>query len=393
LVIVSHVTHYWDGTRLSAFGPYAREIDVWADLFREVVIAAPSGSGAAPGDYLPFTRPNIRLCGQRETGGPGLKSKTLQLLSLPWLVAGLARAMWRAEAIHVRCPGNLGLLGAALAPLFSRRLVAKYAGQWCGYPGEPRSVRLQRFLLRSAWWRGPVTVYGHWPDQPANVTPFFTSILTAEQMARARASAGRERPGGPLRVIFVGRLSAGKNVDVLISAVSNLKGEGAELKCVIVGGGPDHRALEAKVKELGLEETVEFTGSVSFERVLDYYEQSHVLVLASESEGWPKAIAEGMAFGLVCIGSDRGLVPQMLGEGRGLVVPPGDVRALTEALRGLAASPEAYRGARAEAAAWAQQYSLEGLREAIGNLLAEHWEVDLGGIPGPLEVCPEGTQP
>ena len=39
-----------------------------------------------------------------------------------------------------------------------------------------------------------------------------------------------------------------------------------------------------------------------------------------------------MAFGLVCIGSDRGLIPHMLGEGRGVVVPPGDVGPHTEDL-------------------------------------------------------------
>jgi hypothetical protein len=47
--------------------------------------------------------------------------------------------MRSADAIHVRCPGNLGVL---LAPLFTRRLVAKYAGQWNGHHGERFALRL-----------------------------------------------------------------------------------------------------------------------------------------------------------------------------------------------------------------------------------------------------------
>src|SRR5205823_1367344 len=122
----------------------------------------------------------------KETGGENLWAKLAQLAALPLLMFGLARAMRKADAIHVRCPGNLGLLGAVMAPLFSRYLVAKYAGQWSGYPGEARTVRLQRTILRSRWWRGPVTVYGEWPGQSPHVIPFFTSVLTEQQLARAK---------------------------------------------------------------------------------------------------------------------------------------------------------------------------------------------------------------
>jgi hypothetical protein len=137
LVIVSHVTHYQHGSSICAYGPYAREIDIWADLFAEVVIAAPLRSGEIPpGDCLPLTRKNISIVAQKETGGNNLSAKVAQILALPALISGLTAVMRRADAIHVRCPGNLGLLGLILAPLFSRRLIAKFAGQWNGYPGE-----------------------------------------------------------------------------------------------------------------------------------------------------------------------------------------------------------------------------------------------------------------
>ncbi len=368
LLILSHVLHYRHEGRLYAYGAYAREIDVWADLFSDVVIAAPCRRAAPASLALPFTRPNISIAPQVEAGGNTLRAKLGLAAVLPALVWGLIREMNKADAIHVRCPGSLGLAGAALAPLFSRRLVAKYAGQWNGYPGEPVTVRLQRALLASRWWRGPVSVYGRWPNQPAHVIPFFTSVLTRAQIARASACAARRTFTPPLRALFVGRLSAAKNVDVLLCAIARVP-----LECAVVGDGRERARLEALARTLGIAGRVRFTGGLDFDRVLDEYERAHILVLASETEGWPKAVAEAMAFGLVPVATDRGLVPEMLSEGRGFVVPPRDVDALAAVLGRLAAGPSEMAAIGARAAAWASQYSLDGLRDALRELLAAHW--------------------
>src|SRR5437868_4674272 len=152
LLIVSHVRHYDHGGKLYAWGPYTREIDIWADLFPQIVIASPVSTLPPPKDCLPFTRSNISMIPIKETGGDDWRAKAAQVFQLPSLIWNLARAMRGMDAIHVRCPGNLGLLGVILAPLFSRFLVAKYAGQWNGYHGEPVANWLQRRLLRSFWW-------------------------------------------------------------------------------------------------------------------------------------------------------------------------------------------------------------------------------------------------
>jgi glycosyltransferase involved in cell wall biosynthesis len=268
-------------------------------------------------------------------------------------------------------------LGVILGPFFSRYLVAKYASNWQGYPGEIWSYKIQRALLRSRWWRGPVTVYGLWANQPAHVIPFFTSIMTSDQMERAHQVARGKTVHTPLRVLFVGRLTKEKNVDILLSSMANLNTEGIPVIGKIVGVGGLRDALEAQTLQTGLQNCVTFTGGVTFDQVLGFYEEADVLVLVSEVEGWPKAIAEAMAFGLVCIGSQRGWVPEMLAEGRGLVIPPGDTPALTNALREIARSPEMYTDISVRAAKWAEKYSLEGLREALRNLLEERWKITI----------------
>lgn len=375
LAVVSHVPHYcWQGN-LYAYAAYAREIEIWADLFHQVVIAAPLRIGPPPGDCVRFEHRNISVRPQLESGGDSLRAKAGLVLTMPRMLFQLGMVLKDADAIHVRCPGNLGILGAALGPLFSRNLVAKYAGQWTDFPGEARTTRWQKRLLRSRWFRGPVTVYGRWPGEPEHIVPFFTSVLTSEQIARARVAAQLNRPPGPLRIVFVGRLSVAKNIDVLLRAVAEATRQNIDVRCAIVGEGPERPALERLSAELQIRDSVDFLGGLELDAVLGQFERSDMLVLASETEGWPKAITEAMAFGLICVGSNRGLVPQILADGRGVVIPPRDVRALAAAIQHAAVARDEYGVMRARAAAWAHQYSLEGLREALGALLVERWRV------------------
>jgi glycosyltransferase involved in cell wall biosynthesis len=375
LVIVSHVIHYESEGHLYAYAPYAREIDVWADLFDQVVIAAPLRAAEPAGDCTPLVHSNITIVPQRELGGDTWKAKLKLALFLPAMVWELCKVLRQADAVHVRCPSNISFLGTILAPLFSRRVIAKFAGQWNCSAVDPLSVRVQKCLLSSRWWCGPVTVYGKWPGQSKHVVPFFSSALTDDQVARASLAIQKRTPEQDKHVLFVGRLSPAKNVDALLNALGRLRKEQIPAYCTIAGTGPELSNLQELADALGLSDAVKFIGGVGFDRVLDEYARSGILVLASQTEGWPKAIVEGMTFGLIPIGSNLGLIPQMLDDGRGLLVPPGDVDALTNSLRNILAAPDGYSEMRMRAANWAREYSLDALRDSLKNLLSEHWRM------------------
>lgn len=392
LLIVSHVVHYRHAGGLYAYGPYAREIDIWADLFPRVIIAAPCRNETPPPDCLAFTRNNISIDPQLETGGHTVAAKAKQLALLPLLVLGLCRAMRRADAIHVRYPANVGLLGALLAPLFSSRLVGKYAGQWNGYEGERAVLRWQRALLRSSWWRGPVTVYGSWPNEPPQVKPFFTSMMTAKQVEQAIQTADRKRLTTPLRVLFNGRLAKEKRVSALIEAVKAASDSGCHMEVAVVGDGPDRKHLEALVKKLELEKVVTLYGALPFDENLAWYEWAHCLVLPSvNSEGWPKVIAEGMCHGLICVAVNHGQVRSMLNN-RGVLLETGTVDEIAAALQQVATQPERFEPLMRNATIWARQYSLEGLRDALAELLSREWNVLLRS-PQTGRTQPRMTQP
>lgn len=380
LVIVSHVVHYRNGGGIYAYEPYAREIEKWADLFSPVVIAAPCRDGRPSEGCAPIRRDNVIVAPQPQAGGDAFADKLGLALALPRMIYGLTRAMWRADAIHVRCPGNLGLLGSILAPLFSRRLIAKYAGDWGGFRTEPWTFRAQRKILSSPWWRGPVTVYGEWPDQPAQIVPFFSASISAEEIQRARSIRDREI-GNPLHIMFAGRLTPSKNVSSILEAAAILSERGIPIRCTVAGDGPLRDALAGLAKRLGVQDSVTFTGALPFARLLDLMAAADVLALTSNTEGWPKVLAEAMAFGVICISSCPGAATRLLGDGRGISIPKGDTMALAAAIQDIARHPDHYKEMRRRAAVWAEQYTLESLREALRKLTTQFWAHNLRAIP------------
>jgi glycosyltransferase involved in cell wall biosynthesis len=380
LLIVSHVVHHRKDGRIYAYAPYLREIEVWAELFPRVVIASPGADREPPGDCVPFVGANIELFAMPETGGRTVGAKLRQIALLPWMVGKLALALRQADAIHVRCPGNLGLLGAILGPLFRRRRIAKYAGQWNGYEGEPWTVWLQRQVLLSRWWGEPVTVYGAWPDQPAHVIPFFTSMMTDEMVDRAsRVAESRTRDRSrPLRVLYSGRLEAIKRVPALLDALKIAADRGIAWEAVLVGGGSKEEEFRSQAERLGLSDRVRFTGALPYEQAIEWNAWADCLVLPStHSEGWPKVVAEAMCYGLIGVAVDHGQVGSML-RGRGVVLKTGSAEEIADALGELDRLPdEEYRRISAAASEWSRAYSLDGLREAIRRLLEERWRTTL----------------
>ena len=99
-------------------------------------------------------------------------------------------------------------------------------------------------------------------------------------------------------IIFVGRLSHGKNVDVLLRAVSLIPDKP---KTMIVGDGPMMGELQRLARSLGLEDAVRFAGETGHEKIFSYLKASKVFAFPSTNEGFGIAAAEAKAAGLVLV--------------------------------------------------------------------------------------------
>ena len=147
----------------------------------------------------------------------------------------------------------------------------------------------------------------------------------------------QERYRGP-RVVFLGRLSYYKGVNILIQAMQSV-----EATCLIIGEGPKRRELEAQVRSASMSNKVVFLGSISDGQRRAYYHAADVFVLPSTSraETFGIAMAEAMACGTPAICTDVGTGTSSVNRHNetGLVVTPGDARALAEALQRLVSDP------------------------------------------------------
>jgi glycosyltransferase involved in cell wall biosynthesis len=132
--------------------------------------------------------------------------------------------------------------------------------------------------------------------------------------------------------VFVGRLTEQKALPVALAAIAEV--EGARL--TLVGDGPERASLERRARELGLEDRVRFLGSLPRDEALRYLAGARAAVLSSAWENLPHAAVEALAVGTPVVSTSVGGVPEVVRDGEnGLLVPAGDVAALSDAIRAL----------------------------------------------------------
>lgn len=145
------------------------------------------------------------------------------------------------------------------------------------------------------------------------------------------------------RVLFVGRLTTEKHVEVTMKAIARLVPE-LDLVFDIVGGGDQRRNLEQTAQQLGIEERVVFHGRVSEEELRASYTKADVFVIASIAELQSIATMEAMASGLPIIAANAVALPHLVHDGEnGYLFEPGNVDDLSDKLRRvMTATPEEY---------------------------------------------------
>ncbi len=111
---------------------------------------------------------------------------------------------------------------------------------------------------------------------------------------------GRPR-GRPVRILYVGRFSAEKNLETVVAAAAVLA-RWLPVRLVLVGAGPLQGRLRERARAAGVD--VEFPGVVPQERLPGLYATADAFVLASFTEGHPKVLLEAMAAGVPCVASD-----------------------------------------------------------------------------------------
>jgi glycosyltransferase involved in cell wall biosynthesis len=166
--------------------------------------------------------------------------------------------------------------------------------------------------------------------EPARIVRIPSAVSLADM---ARVSIESHSPGsdeGIPVVLAVGALSAEKGHATLIEALPLLRREVPHVQLVLVGEGPERRRLEALVRALRVTGSVRFLGDRPTASNLICAAQ--VLAQPSHREALGTAVLEAMALGTPVVATATGGLVELLGEGAGLLVPPGDAPALANGL-------------------------------------------------------------
>ena len=181
----------------------------------------------------------------------------------------------------------------------------------------------------------------------------------------------------PNTLLFAGRLSREKGVDVLLRAMPLVVSNHPEVRLVIAGDGPRRRNLEDLAAELEIESVVRFAGALGPEALGRLYGDAGLVVLPTLwMENCPVSILEAFAHGRAVAASRIGGVPELVDDGRtGLLFERGDVRELGARLVELLADPDRINaiGRNAESS-WAARFTPEihgrRLREAYDSVIS-----------------------
>lgn len=200
--------------------------------------------------------------------------------------------------------------------------------------------KVDRIIAPSEFMRGKLLEGGF----PASQVVCMKNFAKAEVLSRARADGDRTDRDRPY-LLFFGRLSREKGVDVLIDAFLLVAGRLPGWRLVVAGDGPERGTLEGVLPGTG---RIELVGFKSGEELGALVEGASLAVVPSRCrENMPYSVVEAFAAGTPVVGNRIGGIPELVSEGgTGLLAEPGDAASLAGAiLRGttLCGDTGAYR--------------------------------------------------
>lgn len=194
---------------------------------------------------------------------------------------------------------------------------------------------------------GEVSIIPHGVDKRFRMDP------------RRQRSASELTTADPLRVVYVSTIDEFKHQWHVVEAIGSLRKEGIPIRFDLYGSARAStlpRLTEAMTKADPRGEFIRYWGGVDYKEIHQCYAAADVCVFASSCENMPNILIESMAAGLPIACSDRGPMPEVLGEA-GVYFDPENPASIADAVRTLASSPELRAEKASGASAAASKFS------------------------------------
>jgi glycosyltransferase involved in cell wall biosynthesis len=192
-------------------------------------------------------------------------------------------------------------------------------------------------------------------------------------------SPATDRPERPFTFAYSGRLITLKGLDTLIAAFAMVRQKVPDARLLLAGSGNSTYWGE-RAKEAGLgRDAIEFLGHVPYDQMPGHLQGADALVLPSRSESMPYAVLEAMSCGLPIVATRVGGIPEIIDNGRnGLLVPPNDVKKLSDSMLAIATDTVLReRLSKAARMTATNRYSIESMVQQT----REAFVAATGGVP------------
>lgn len=356
-------------------GGFPMQMSALSELFDQTTLVVPvTKNGGAAGE-LPLSGRNLNIVPLSNPAGQDWQRK---LRLLPWLLtngATIWRQTLRADAVHAPIPGDVGTFGMLGAYLLGKPLFVRYCGNWLA----PRTTaeRLWKwFMERAAGGRNVMLATGGDSARPSALNPAVQWIFSTSLTGHEIESVGQPRrldARKNARLIIVARQEHGKGTNTVIRSLRELLADFPALQLDVVGDGGALAELKQLAASLQIADRVVFHGKVNHDAVLQLLRQADLFCYPTDSEGFPKVVLEALATGLPVITTRVSILPQLIGQGGGVLLDAATPAQLAEAVRRCLGDAELYNQMSKSAAATARGYTLENWRDTIGRHLQSAW--------------------
>ena len=370
--IITHAIHKLNEGQIYAYEPYVREMNLWAKHVDEIIIVAPISHDKVTSIEVPYIHDKIRVVEIPNFDITSFKNGLKSILVIPKICWLIYKAIKQVNHVHLRCPGNIGLLGTLLQFFFpGKAKTAKYAGNWDPKSKQPLSYRLQKWILSNTFLTKncKVLVYGEWEHQSKNIFPFFTASYKKEEITEIP----NKNFSDVIRFIFVGTFSEGKQPLLSVKTIERLLSKNKDVQLDMYGEGEKSNEVKKYIIENKLENNVFLHGNKPKETVKKAFIEAHFLIFISKSEGWPKVVAEAMFWKCLPISTNVSCVAFMLAYGKRCTVVESNVLVedLVTIINQYLENEDFYQEKALLAQKWSQKYTLDKFSLEIKKLLLD----------------------
>jgi glycosyltransferase involved in cell wall biosynthesis len=270
------------------------------------------------------------------------------LARLLWLIFALPRAARSRGIALIFAPGGLVAGGRIARVTMSRNMLPFEPAEASRYGWSRTGTRLRLLRrLQTASFRradGVIFLTDHARRRVQAVTGPLARVATIPHGVgeQFRIPPRPARSGGPLTVIYVSIVDLYKHQWRLVEAAAELVRSGIAIRLILIGPAypPALAKLEAAIAAAGPDRGwIEYRGPQTARQIAEAYRQADAGVFLSSCENMPNILLEMMAAGLPILCSDRGPMPEMLGDA-GLYCDPENPGSIAQGLRRLVDAPE-----------------------------------------------------